>query len=95
MRWASNNPMVGSGTQTLTETVPDERLAFRTDYGGFGTTTSAMTFAPAGQGTKVTWSFQSALPGVIDRWAGLMMDRQVGGEYEKGLAGLKALAEKN
>lgn len=94
MRWASNNPMVGSGSQTLTEAVPDQRLAFRTDYGDFGTATSAMTFAPAGDGTRVTWSFQSALPGVIDRWAGLMMDRQVGGEFEKGLASLKALAEK-
>jgi len=30
----------------------------------------------------------------VDRWAGLMIDGSVGAEYEKGLANLKALAEK-
>ncbi len=94
MRWASNNPMVGSGTTTLTEMVPDASLAFASDYGSFGKATSSMSFAPSATGTRVTWSFQSPLPGVIDRWAGLMMDRQVGGEYEKALANLKAMAEK-
>ena len=94
MRWASNNPMVGSGTQTLAEAVPGQRLAFANDYGGFGSSTAAMSFAPKGAGTRVTWVFQSKLPGVIDRWAGLGIDRSVGAEYEKGLQNLKALAEK-
>lgn len=93
MRWASNNPMVGSGTTTLTGMVPDASVSFATDYGSLGKASSRMSFAPAGTGTRVTWSFQSALPGVLDRWAGLMMDSQVGGEYEKALANLKALAE--
>lgn len=95
MRWASNNPMVGSGTQKLVELEPDQRLVFATDYVNFGTAASTMLFTPAGDGTRVTWSFQSALPGVVDRWAGLMIDGQVGGEYEMGLANLKALAERD
>jgi hypothetical protein len=30
----------------------------------------------------------------LDRWTGLMMDRFIGPDYEKGLARVKALAEK-
>ncbi len=93
MRWASNNPLVGSGMQTVTEYVPASRLAVEMDYGEFGTMSSIISFTPVDGGTEVRWRFISALPGVIDRWAGLMMDRQLGGEGEKGLANLKALVE--
>lgn len=95
MRWASNNPMVGSGTLTLTQTTPIVRVATTSDYTGFGTSTAVMDVAPDGTGTRVTWVFQSTLPGVIDRWAGLGIDRSVGGEYEKGLLNLTALAVKD
>ena len=94
MRWASNNPMVGSGTLTLTQAIPIVRVETTSDYAGFGTSTGMIDVAPAGSGTRVTWGFQSKLPGVIDRWAGLGIDGQVGAEYEKGLRNLKALAEK-
>lgn len=93
LRWASGNPMVGSGTLTLTEAVPDERVATRSEYPNFGTSDAVMRFAPAGTGTRVTWTFSSTLPGVIDRWAGLGLGRAVGDEYAKGLDRLKALAE--
>ena len=93
MRWASNNPLVGSGSETVTEYVPNERLGLALDYGGFGKAAVTLLFTPEGGGTEVTWTFVSALPGVIDRWAGLMIDRQAGAENERALAKLKALAE--
>ena len=93
MRWASNNPMVGSGTLTLTQATPIVRVATTSDYTGFGSSMATFDVAPDGAGTRVTWVFQSTLPGVIDRWAGLGIDRSVGGEYEKALRNLKALAE--
>lgn len=93
MRWASNNPLVGTGSETVTGYEPNESLAMALDYGEFGKASSTMRFTASGEGTEVRWSFASALPGVIDRWAGLMMDEQVGDEYEKGLARLKALVE--
>ena len=34
------------------------------------------------------------LEGMMDRWFGLLMDRFIGPDYDKGLAKLKALAEK-
>lgn len=94
MRWASNNPLVGTGAQKVTALEPNARLETETDYGEFGTSTSVLSLAPSGSGTSVTWTFSSPLPGVIDRWAGLLIDSSVGAEYEKGLAKLKALAEK-
>jgi hypothetical protein len=93
MRWSSNNPLVGNGSEKVTEFTANERLVTEADYGEFGTSTSTITLAPSGGGTRVTRSFTSALPGVVDRWAGLMIDGSVGAEYEKGLANLKALSE--
>lgn len=94
MRWASNNPLVGNGTQKVTAHVQNETLTTSADYGDFGISASTMSFTPANGGTRVTWSFRSELPGVIDRWAGLMIDDSVGEEYAQGLANLKALAER-
>lgn len=93
MRWVSANPMVGSGTLRVTAVEPDARLATQSDYTGFGTSSAVMSFAPADSGTRVTWTFESQLPGVVDRWAGLGIDGSVGAEYDKALARLKALAE--
>ena len=94
MRWASNNPLVGNGTEKVTEFVVNERLVTQADYGEFGGSTSTFTLAPTAGGTLLTRRFASPLPGVVDRWAGLLIDGSVGAEYEKGLANLKVLAER-
>lgn len=93
MRWASNNPMVGSGTERVTLFEAGTRRVSRIDYPNFGRATATMTAIPLNGGTQLVWSFETTLPGVFDRWAGLMMDRAIGTEYEKGLATLKKLAE--
>ena len=94
MRWASNNPMVGSGSEKVTEFASNERIVTEIDYGEFGIASSSLSLVPSGTGTRVMRSFTSSLPGVVDRWAGLMIDRTVGAEYERGLENLKELAEK-
>lgn len=93
MRWASNNPMIGSGTMTVSEVLPFVRVATTSVYAGFGSSTATMSLAPEGTGTRVTWVFQSGLTGVVDRWAGLGMDRTIGAEFDQALGKLKALAE--
>lgn len=93
MHWASNNPMVGSGSLTLTQATPDVRVETTSDYVGFGTSSAVLDLAPEGNGTRVTWRFQTRLPGVIDRWAGLGIDRSAGAEIGKSLAKLKGLVE--
>jgi uncharacterized protein YndB with AHSA1/START domain len=95
MRWASNNPMVGSGSQTVLAHEPDRRLISALDFGEFGRAQSDIELAAEEGGTRLTFSFRAPLPGVVDRWAGLMIDTSLGAEYEKSLSNIKSLAEKN
>ena len=94
MSWASNNPNVGTGSQTITEHVPNFHVAVDLDFGAMGKSQAYWDLKPEGTGTSVTWAFKMKLDGMMDRWFGLMMDRFIGPDYEKGLAKVKALAEK-
>ena len=56
---------------------------------------SALTFAPEGTGTKVTWSIdgQSNFMAKAMELFGGNMDKMMGPDFERGLAGLKSLVE--
>lgn len=94
MIWSSNNPNVGNGSQQTTELVLNQKVVMALDFGEMGKATAGIALMPEGQGTKVTWDFDSGLNSVVERWFGLMFDRWIGADYEKGLANLKTLAEK-
>jgi hypothetical protein len=59
-----------------------------------GSSTSQFTFKPEGQQTAVTWTM-SGHQGFIEKAVCLVMNgkKMMGGEMEKGLAQLKAVAE--
>jgi carbon monoxide dehydrogenase subunit G len=94
MSWTSNNPDVGNGSQTITSFEENKRTTVDLDFGDMGKAVASMELAPVSGGTGVTWGFKTELKGVMERWFGLMFDRWIGADYEKGLAKLKALAEK-
>lgn len=94
MSWASDNPQLGSGSQIVVDYRPNTRFATTLDFGDMGDAISYFDFTPAGSDTKVTWGFKSLLRNPLERWMGLLFDRTIGPDYEKGLAKLKALAEK-
>jgi uncharacterized protein YndB with AHSA1/START domain len=94
MSWASNNPNVGSGSQVITESVPNSHVGVDLDFGAMGKSQAYWDLKPEGTGTSATWGFKMKLDGMMDRWFGLLMDRFIGPDYEKGLARVKALAEK-
>jgi len=54
-----------------------------------------MRIEPAtGGGSRITWSFDTSFEGnFAGRYFGLLLDRMIGSDYEKGLGRLKALAE--
>lgn len=93
MSWTSTNPQVGAGSQETVEFVPSQKTVTALDFGEMGKATATMMLAPEGTGTRVTWGFDTALNSMAERWFGLMFDRLIGPDYEKGLANLKALAE--
>jgi len=91
--WAGNKE-AGSGKMEIIAAKPSESLKLQLDFADMGRPTAEFHLAPAGQGTKVTWSFDQSFEGsLVGRYFGLMMDSWVGKDYEKGLAKLKALVE--
>ena len=49
---------------------------------------------PEAGGTRVTWAFDSTHGlNPFRRWLGLLFDRMIGADYEKGLGKLKSLLE--
>ena len=94
MSWTSNHPDVGNGSQTITALEENKRMTTELDFGDMGKAVASMELAPVGGGTGVTWGFKTELKGAMERWFGLLFDRWIGADYEKGLAKLKALVEK-
>jgi effector-binding domain-containing protein len=93
LHW-SGNDKVGSGTQLITASIPDRSVASDVDFGKMGVAKSTILLDPQDSSTRVTWTLDvdmGASP--IGRYFGLMMDRMVGKDYERGLGKLKALVE--
>ncbi|SHE85772.1 Polyketide cyclase / dehydrase and lipid transport [Microbulbifer donghaiensis] len=94
MSWSSDNPNVGSGSQTITASEPDSLVRTDLDFGAQGVATAEFRLQPQGSGTNITWWFSSDMGGgPIARWMGLLVKKMVGGSYEQGLAKLKNLVE--
>lgn len=93
--WVGNNK-VGEGRMTITESRPHELVRFRLDFlkPFKGTNTAEFTFEPEGAQTVVTWSMTGKYNFIV-KAVGLFLncEKMMGGEFEKGLANLKSLAE--
>jgi uncharacterized protein YndB with AHSA1/START domain len=93
--WAGNNE-VGEGKMTITESRPGELVRIKLDFlkPFESTSTAEFRFEPAGDRTTVTWSMFGQNSFMCKAACLFMdMDRMVGGEFEKGLAAMKAVAE--
>jgi uncharacterized protein YndB with AHSA1/START domain len=94
-KW-SGNDKVGEGTMTLIDSQPNQRVKIRIDFvRPFKDTSIAeFTFKPDGDKTAVTWSM-SGEQNFIGKAVCLFMnmDKMLGGDFEKGLAQMKAVAE--
>jgi len=92
----SGNAKVGEGRMTITESRPNELVRFRLEFlkPFKATNTAEFAFQTEGGQTVVSWSM-SGERNFIFKAVGLFMnmDKMVGGDFEKGLASLKALAE--
>lgn len=95
MSWSSQNPNVGIGSQQTTGYVENQQVVTALDFGEMGQATASIKLEPEGTATKVTWDFDTTLRNIIERWFGLMFDRWIGADYEKGLANLKTHVEAN
>lgn len=93
MAWAGNSS-IGSGSQEIIDSVPDDRIVNSLDFGG-SQATAGYRLTTEGSGTLVTWSMDSAHGyNPVNRWFGaFLLDDMIGKDYEKGLAKLKVMLE--
>jgi uncharacterized protein YndB with AHSA1/START domain len=92
----SGNDKVGEGTMTLVESVPNQLVKIDVEFTRpfEGSTISEFAFRPQGSATVVTWASygeQNFIGKAICVF--VSMDRMLGGDMEKGLAQMKAVAE--
>jgi len=94
MTWTGDASTVGSGTQEIIESRPYSHVKSSLDLGSQGAATVEFTLVPDGNHTAVTWALDVDLGmNPVNRYFGLMLEKMVGPDYEKGLWGLKRLAE--
>lgn len=94
--WQGNSD-VGSGKMTITESNAPKHIEYRLEFiePFAGLAISAFDLEPASSdSTKVTWSMEGQ-NNLVAKAMGIFMDMDsmIGGDYEKGLAALKAIAE--
>jgi uncharacterized protein YndB with AHSA1/START domain len=95
MKWSSTHERVGSGSQEIMEATPDESVKVALDLGEVGMATSWYTLKPEGAGTRVTWGFATELGNSpVMRWKGLRVGGRIAADFDKGLASLKEVVEK-
>jgi Polyketide cyclase / dehydrase and lipid transport len=94
-KW-SGNKKVGQGSMTITESRPHDLVRIKLEFlrPFKATNTAEFTFQPEGSKTVVTWSM-SGRNNFMSKVFCLCvnMDKMVGGEFEKGLANMKAIVE--
>lgn len=92
--WTSEDPNVGEGTFTITESVENERVVLALTFPQMeSSSTSTFTFTREGAGTRVVWSDEAQdLSGVMRVFA-LAADSFIGPQFAAGLSNLEELAE--
>lgn len=92
MRWVGNQA-VGSGSQEILESDPNRRIVVALDFGGHQATGTYL-LEPQGEATTLTWRFEVDHGyNPLSRWMGLLYERMIGPDYERGLQQLKAVLE--
>jgi hypothetical protein len=93
--WVGNKK-VGEGRMTLTESRPNELVRIKLEFiKPFASTADTeFTFKPEGNQTTVMWAMTGQKNFISKAFCLFMnMDKMVGGDFERGLASLKAVVE--
>jgi uncharacterized protein YndB with AHSA1/START domain len=91
------NKKVGAGRMEIVEASPPTRLGLKLDFSRPFEAHNRVDFTliPEGQATRVVWAMSGPAPYIAKVMGVVMnMDRMVGKDFERGLANLKAAAER-
>ena len=93
--WAGNDK-VGEGRMTILENKPNEKVVIKLEFMKpfEATNTTNFTIQPEAGGVNVTWDM-TGINNFMSKAVSLVMDmdKEVGGDFAKGLAKLKNVAE--
>jgi len=93
----TGNKNIGHGRMEIVDTTPPSKIVIKLDFfSPFEAHNIAeFTMRPQGSATNVTWSMHGPAPFMAKVMHMFFnMDKMVGGQFEQGLTGMKAVAEK-
>jgi len=92
--WFSDDPNVGSGSQEITAVETDKSITIKLMLPNMAPSIVTQTLMPEGEGTRVVWAMDADMGmSPLNRWFGLLLEKFIGPDYEKGLAKMKPLIE--
>ena len=92
--WIGENPNVGKGSMTITNSIPEGLIAYYMSFDGAGEGTSTHRFENAGDSVKVIWSFESDLGyNPIAKYMTKIMSGMMEETFMNGLKNFKTTAE--
>ena len=92
----NGNDKVGEGRMTITDARPGQAVDIRLEFMRPMTAVNqtAFAFAPAASGTEITWTMEGQNNFMAKAFSVFMdFEKMVGGDFERGLASLKAVSE--
>jgi uncharacterized protein YndB with AHSA1/START domain len=95
--YAWESETAGTGRMEVVEATAPHRVAMRLDFKEPMKATNIVEFTlvPQGNTTQVTWAMSGSMPYLHKLMTTFIdMDKMVGGDFESGLANLKAAAER-
>ena len=95
IEWESKEPSIGTGSMEVVNSEHPKSVELTANFNGLDGI-GDFDLAPAGSGSKVTWSFgypTGSSP--LKRWKALMLDGFIGAQYEAGLLKLKTRVEED
>ena len=92
--WTSDHKDVGNGRQDILESIENERVVTKMDFGGMtGTYTADFVLEADGDATKVTWTFDGQTDAIGEKIFLVFTDAMLGPSYDEGLSNLKTYIE--
>ena len=92
--WESKKRNVGKGSLIITESRPYDYISTNINFMEQGGSKGYFRFEPAGEGTRVTWGMEMTVgQHPARKLMGLMMDKWVGRDFERGLHRLAAVSQ--
>ena len=93
-QWISRNRKVGKGSVVITASRPYEHITIEMQFMESKVTKGYFRFEPSGRGTHVTWGIAMEVGRYpAAKLRGLMLDKLIGRDFEKGLENLEKLVK--